>query len=106
MNMDSTTGTDARPLATHRIFPLDPPAPDRHVNLVRRLYARSIPTIERVLGINRINAVYAHGATETTPKDFIATGLAYLRLNCRVSPEDLARIRRTGPIVVVANHPF
>jgi putative hemolysin len=29
-----------------------------------------------------------------------------LRVRCRVSPADLARIPKTGPVVVVANHPF
>jgi putative hemolysin len=106
MNMDSTTRTDARPLPTQRIFHLDPPPRDRQATLMRRLYARSIPALERVLGLNRINDVYAHGAAQTTPKDFIAKCLEYLRIDCRVSSEDLARIPREGPIVVVANHPF
>lgn len=32
--------------------------------------------------------------------------LAEMRINIELSPEDLARVPRSGPVVVVANHPF
>src|SRR5690242_19017104 len=32
--------------------------------------------------------------------------LAEMRINPELSPEDLARVPRSGPVVVVANHPF
>ena len=37
---------------------------------------------------------------------FIGEVLKRLRIGVDISPEDLARIPRTGPVVVVANHPF
>src|SRR4051812_24716575 len=89
----------------HRIFHLT--VPDRaQAKFWQRLYARTIPSLERVLGLDKINAVYSYGAAQATPHDFIGKCLEYLRVSCRVSDEDLARIPKTGPVVVVANHPF
>lgn len=87
-------------------FHLHRPENGGKLNLLRRLYARSIPSLERFLGLDKINAVYAHSAAQPDARGFIDGCLDYLRIHCRVSPEDLARIPTTGPIVVVANHPF
>ena len=61
--------------------------------------------LERMLALGGINAVYAHAAPQTT-KNFAQACLEYLDVAVRVSSADLDRIPRTGPIVVVANHPF
>ena len=92
--------------AANRIFQLNPPPDDQRQGLWQRLYARSIPSLERMLGIDKINAVYAHGAGQVTPRDFIGKCLEYLQIRPKVSAEDLSRIPKTGPIVVVSNHPF
>src|SRR4051812_4392285 len=81
-------------------------APDANAGFFRRLYARSLPSLERMLGLDKINAVYSYGSDQTSARDFIAKCLEYLRIGCRVSDEDLSRIPKTGPVVVVANHPF
>jgi putative hemolysin len=107
-------GQSARPprrrrqsaLAPERLFNLDlPPQADR-AGLFRKIYSRGVPSLERMLGIDRINAVYAHGAQQVTSLDFITKCLEYLQIRPNVSAEDLSRIPRTGPIVVVSNHPF
>src|SRR5437016_3744074 len=88
------------------VFHLRPPAKEGRGRLLRRLYARSIPSLERFLGLDRINAVYAHGAGQESSQGFIEKCLEYLDIHCRVSAEDLARVPKTGPVVVVSNHPF
>lgn len=89
-----------------RLFNLDLPQSHGKRGILRDLYQRSVPSLERVLGIDKINAVYAHGATQTRSIDFVSKCMEYLRLRPRVSAEDMSRIPKTGPIVVVANHPF
>lgn len=101
-----TTTLPPRVTPSHdRIFNL--PVPDAaQARFWQRLYARTVPSLERVLGLDKINAVYQYGADTTTPHDFIGRCLEYLRVSCRIADEDLARIPKTGPVVVVANHPF
>jgi putative hemolysin len=89
-----------------RLFNLDLPPRADGEGLFRKLYSRSVPSLEWMLGIDRINAVYAHGAEQVTSLDFITKCLEYLKIRPKVSAEDLARIPKTGPIVVVSNHPF
>jgi putative hemolysin len=90
----------------NRVFNLDlPPREGRH-GLLRKLYDRSVPSLERMLGIDKVNACYAHGATQATPLDFVTKCLEYLDIRPRVSAEDLSRIPKTGPVVVVSNHPY
>src|SRR5258706_865399 len=98
-----------RQLGEERIFHLDPPHnPDGRARggLFQRLYAKSVPSLERMLGLDKINAVYSSGSDQTSAHDFIGKCLEHLRISCRVSEEDLSRIPKTGPVVVVANHPF
>jgi len=99
------TPSPSRQLGEERIFHLDPPN-DPHGGLFQRLYAKSVPSLERMLGLDKINAVYSYGCDQTSAQDFIGKCLEYLRISCCVSDEDLSRIPKSGPVVVVANHPF
>lgn len=84
-----------------------PPAGDGRPSFWRRLYDRSVPSLERLFGVDRINAVYSHcGGGAVDAVEFIGRCLDYLRVRCVVAPEDLARIPKSGPLVVVSNHPF
>jgi putative hemolysin len=89
-----------------RLFNLDLPPHEGRKSLLSKLYQRTIPSLERMLGIDKINAVYAHGAGQANSLDFITKCLEYLQIRPKVSADDLSRIPKTGPIVVVSNHPF
>ena len=89
-----------------RIFNLDLPRRNGRDGWLRKLYHRGRPSLERVLGLDKLNAIYAASADQTTSFDFIDRCLGELRIRPRVSAEDLARIPKSGPLVVVANHPF
>lgn len=92
-----------------RLLKLDPPPG----GLVRRVLTdRTVGPLERALGLTGVNALYAAAVADPLP-----AGPAGVRAFCRrlldglgvrvcVAAEDLARVPKSGPFVVVANHPF
>lgn len=68
--------------------------------------ARAIGAVERLLAVDRLNDVYARSAAAQNPDDFLRRVLDTLAVSFRLPAEDLARIPRSGPLMVVANHPF
>ena len=71
------------------------------------------PAIESFVGLAACNRFHAGGAayaTESGADDkthaFVMGVLETMNLSFRLPPEDLARIPKRGPLVVVANHPF
>ncbi|MBV8518961.1 MAG: lysophospholipid acyltransferase family protein [Acidobacteria bacterium] len=63
------------------------------------------PVVDHLTGVHTLSRFY-----DTLPREqatpFLETVRRELGLACTVSDDDLARIPRTGPVVVVANHPF
>lgn len=75
----------------------------------RRLYAVVERPVESFLGLDYLNAVYAavaEGATGEPDPTFFTRTLAHLGVRYTVNEEAVAAIPRTGPVVVVANHPY
>jgi putative hemolysin len=91
---------------------LDPIAPF-HLDLgsavggpVRRaMLAIAQPAIERLLRLPDLNALYA-GDWRSSADTFPEAALDRLRVRLDVEDADLARVPASGPLVVVANHPF
>ena len=61
---------------------------------------------ERVLAFPALNAVYQRTRASRAPHLFCERALQSLAVEIDASAEDLARIPTTGPLIVVANHPF
>lgn len=72
---------------------------------MQRLAALASRSIESVLDLDSFNAMYHHCSKGSPPwRIFIERLLRYVRARWSVSTEDLARIPRSGPLVVVSNH--
>lgn len=86
----------------HRLFNLDPLAERMpHIGpLVKR-------PLENILALPTINGIYDRvAAADATARTFSEKCLEDMNVAVQVSAADMARVPRTGPLVVVANHPF
>ena len=84
----------------HRLFNLDPIRTKPFGRLVRR-------PLEKMLAFPGINGIYDRVAAEpVTAETFAEKCLADMNVAVQVSAADMRRVPRTGPLVVVANHPF
>jgi len=61
---------------------------------------------ERLLGFDRLNAVYQHASHAMDVGEFLSKSLDYLGVTPVITDADLGRIPKAGPVVVVANHPY
>ncbi|HEX8323356.1 MAG TPA: GNAT family N-acyltransferase [Tepidisphaeraceae bacterium] len=93
------TATMAK-LRQHRLFNLDPIRSNPFGRLVGR-------PLEKMLALPGINGIYDRVAADSvTAETFAEKCLADMNVAVQVSAADLRRIPRSGPLVVVANHPF
>ena len=60
----------------------------------------------RLTGLSRLNGLYQQARRAQVQGDFLDTALATLGVRCDLDPQRLAQVPDTGPLVVVANHPF
>ena len=74
--------------------------------LARRLTRLAASALARMLSLPAIDALYRSLPTGLAAGDFIDAVLAALDVRIRVAGEELGRIPKSGPVVVVANHPF
>jgi len=73
---------------------------------IRQLLTPVAPAIERLLMLDRLGMTFGAVLRDTGTADPFATLLSELAVDYRVEPGDLARIPATGPLAIVANHPF
>jgi putative hemolysin len=91
---------------TNRLFHCELPA---HTEMGRSLSRQAAPTLEWIFGIDQINDLYDHvaGCTHAEQLDEFLDGiLKYLGIRCTVAASDLERVPKSGPLIIVANHPF
>lgn len=62
--------------------------------------------LERFMGFPILNDCYVSIEHHETGRDFFPNVLRALNIGYRVSEEDMRRIPTSGPVVVVANHPY
>ncbi len=72
----------------------------------RSLYSMVRNPLERMLAIDKINEYYNRSCRVEGDANFFQKCLEGMRIKYKVSPEDMERIPTTGPVLVVANHPF
>ncbi|MFK7959124.1 MAG: lysophospholipid acyltransferase family protein [Phycisphaerales bacterium] len=72
----------------------------------RRLMQAVQPRIERMIGIDGLNAFHDAIVARGPSEDVNGTILDCLETRLEVDPDEMERIPREGPLVVVANHPF
>jgi putative hemolysin len=77
---------------------------DSNQPLLRALLTGARPLIERLLSFGALNALY-EDARHRPQARFADRALAALKASYDVDDADLQRIPRTGPLIVVANHP-
>ena len=73
---------------------------------LRRALALAEPALSRLLSLGRLRDIYRSLPRGLDAPGFIDALLAAMDVDIRANAEELDRIPKTGPVVVVANHPF
>lgn len=84
-------------------FCLPVPSDSSLQSSIVRLAARGV---ESLLGLSRLNRIYAEVASRTEPAEFVERAMAGLRKSWTVADGGICRVPASGPLIVVANHPF
>lgn len=74
--------------------------------LARKVSVVASLALERMLRLHRLGQLYAQIGKNEDVKGFIDESLGRLKISYEISEGDLASIPGTGPLLVVANHPF
>lgn len=91
------------PTERSRIFAL---APSFGGTVVRRAVALAEPLAARLLSLSAIEEIYRSLPGGIVGGDFVDAVLDAMGVRVRAATEELERIPKSGPVVVVANHPF
>ncbi len=69
------------------------------------MHAATHSLLARAVGLTPMGRAYARAAAADPATDFSARALAVLGIDVDVAPNALANLPRSGPVIVVANHP-
>lgn len=95
--MTATTAAQNRPLDL-----------DVHIAnpIASLLFSAARRPVERLLHLERIRTLYGRMSGTHFGKSFLDRALDVLEVDCRIPSADLERVPRTGPALLVSNHPF
>lgn len=69
-------------------------------------YPWLIPILEKILYISTVNKMIERSSSDATIPEKLIHVFKYLNINLCFHQEDLSLIPKSGPLVVIANHPF
>lgn len=98
--MDVTTMRSAAPETPFRLAGTLNAIPSR--TLSRPVEA----LLERIFALKKLDKLYSSLAPSRDEQAFLQQLFETFNINYQVAEEELARIPKTGPLVIVANHPF
>ena len=82
-------------------------SPETPFRLAGTLNSRPIEALlERVFALKKLDTLYKSLAPSRDEQEFLQQVFETFNINYHVADEELARIPKTGPLVIVANHPF
>ncbi len=61
--------------------------------------------VETLTGLRKLDALVANAERAASPAGIFGRALDAAGISTIIAPDDLARVPRTGPLIVVANHP-
>jgi putative hemolysin len=95
---------------------VEPPKPAPLVNTAgfvhhpvkRRIFRLFQPTLERAMGVKRLNEMYAHASRQADdPVGFSEAALRYSGIRYQIPEAEVEALRKLeGPVVMLCNHPF
>jgi len=84
------------------IFKIDLPGTSIKARAVRAF----APVIQHFLGLELLNRHQEYCGLAPDPQDYMQRVFDVFRVRWSVSPQEIARIPKTGPLIIVANHPL
>lgn len=88
---------------THKPFDFNPPIANP---LGQKMLPHVAPAVEKLFWLDALNSLYDRCARPGQERQFLDRVLQDLGVSYQLAAEDMARIPKTGPVIVVANHPF
>ena len=92
-----------KPESDHRIFKLNIKAGDP---LAQRLFSLIGGHLERILSLDQLDRIYEDVTGRDDNRSFTDRVMDFFNVSYDLNDTDWERIPKTGPAVVVANHPF
>lgn len=74
--------------------------------LPNKMFQAFKPSLEKLLALNFLNRKYREALDGDGEDPFLEKALKVMNIRCDLTENELERIPASGPLVVVANHPF